>query len=63
MLELYDFDLSLMHYNFLSWLDIHQQWMERIQEWKKFATYNPSTLEKICEVEEGDKVGALPLAQ
>uniref|UniRef100_A0A8C0CTG0 Aldehyde dehydrogenase 1A1 n=1 Tax=Balaenoptera musculus TaxID=9771 RepID=A0A8C0CTG0_BALMU len=43
MLELYDFDLSLMHYNFLSC-------------GKKFATYNPSTLEKICEVEEGDKL-------
>ncbi|XP_045439533.1 aldehyde dehydrogenase family 1 member A3-like [Pipistrellus kuhlii] len=27
---------------------------------KKFATCNPSTLEQICEVEEGDKVGVPP---
>ncbi|XP_011820644.1 aldehyde dehydrogenase family 1 member A3 isoform X2 [Rhinopithecus roxellana] len=33
---------------------INNEWHES-KSGKKFATYNPSTLEKICEVEEGDK--------
>ncbi|XP_011812880.1 PREDICTED: aldehyde dehydrogenase family 1 member A3 isoform X2 [Colobus angolensis palliatus] len=33
---------------------INNEWHES-NSGKKFATYNPSTLEKICEVEEGDK--------
>ncbi|EPY82804.1 aldehyde dehydrogenase family 1 member A3 [Camelus ferus] len=33
---------------------INNEWNES-KSGKKFATYNPSTLEKICEVEEGDK--------
>uniref|UniRef100_A0A8C6DR93 Aldehyde dehydrogenase 1A1 n=1 Tax=Moschus moschiferus TaxID=68415 RepID=A0A8C6DR93_MOSMO len=33
---------------------INNEWDES-KSGKKFATYNPSTLEKICEVEEGDK--------
>ncbi|XP_035297274.1 aldehyde dehydrogenase family 1 member A3 isoform X2 [Cricetulus griseus] len=33
---------------------INNDWHES-KSGKKFATYNPSTLEKICEVEEGDK--------
>ncbi|XP_026939036.1 retinaldehyde dehydrogenase 3 isoform X2 [Sagmatias obliquidens] len=34
---------------------INNEWNES-KSGKKFATYNPSTLEKICEVEEGDKL-------
>uniref|UniRef100_A0A8C0M193 Aldehyde dehydrogenase 1 family member A3 n=1 Tax=Canis lupus familiaris TaxID=9615 RepID=A0A8C0M193_CANLF len=34
---------------------INNEWHES-KSGKKFATYNPSTLEKICEVEEGDKL-------
>jgi acyl-CoA reductase-like NAD-dependent aldehyde dehydrogenase len=42
---------------------INNDWHES-KSGKKFATYNPSTLEKICDVEEGDKVGPpLPLPQ
>ncbi|XP_023049344.1 aldehyde dehydrogenase family 1 member A3 isoform X3 [Piliocolobus tephrosceles] len=33
---------------------INNEWHES-KSGKQFATYNPSTLEKICEVEEGDK--------
>lgn len=33
---------------------INNDWHES-KSGRKFATYNPSTLEKICEVEEGDK--------
>ncbi|KAM9183714.1 retinaldehyde dehydrogenase 3 isoform 2-T2 [Dugong dugon] len=33
---------------------INNEWHES-KSGKKFATYNPSTVEKICEVEEGDK--------
>uniref|UniRef100_A0A7N5JI40 Aldehyde dehydrogenase 1 family member A3 n=1 Tax=Ailuropoda melanoleuca TaxID=9646 RepID=A0A7N5JI40_AILME len=33
---------------------INNEWHES-KSGKKFATYNPSTLEKICDVEEGDK--------
>uniref|UniRef100_A0AC11AW64 Aldehyde dehydrogenase 1 family member A3 n=1 Tax=Ovis aries TaxID=9940 RepID=A0AC11AW64_SHEEP len=33
---------------------INNEWNES-KSGKKFATYNPSTLEKICEVEEADK--------
>ncbi|XP_007519755.1 retinaldehyde dehydrogenase 3 [Erinaceus europaeus] len=33
---------------------INNEWHES-KSGKKFATYSPSTLEKICEVEEGDK--------
>ncbi|XP_040824768.1 aldehyde dehydrogenase family 1 member A3 isoform X2 [Ochotona curzoniae] len=33
---------------------INNEWHES-QSGKKFATYNPSTLERICEVDEGDK--------
>lgn len=34
---------------------INNEWHESTSG-KKFPTYNPSTLEKICDVEEGDKV-------
>ncbi|XP_012659892.1 aldehyde dehydrogenase family 1 member A3 isoform X2 [Otolemur garnettii] len=34
---------------------INNEWHES-KSGKKFATYNPSTLEKICDVEEGDKL-------
>ncbi|NXS11386.1 AL1A3 dehydrogenase, partial [Neodrepanis coruscans] len=33
---------------------INNEWHESTSG-KKFATYNPSTLEKICDIEEGDK--------
>uniref|UniRef100_A0A5F9CPN5 Aldehyde dehydrogenase domain-containing protein n=1 Tax=Oryctolagus cuniculus TaxID=9986 RepID=A0A5F9CPN5_RABIT len=33
---------------------INNEWHQS-KSGKKFATYNPSTLEKICDVEEGDK--------
>ncbi|XP_049638650.1 aldehyde dehydrogenase family 1 member A3 isoform X2 [Suncus etruscus] len=33
---------------------INNEW-HKSESGKKFATYNPTTLEKICEVEEGDK--------
>ncbi|KAM9270863.1 retinaldehyde dehydrogenase 3 isoform 2-T2 [Cariama cristata] len=33
---------------------INNEWHESISG-KKFPTYNPSTLEKICDIEEGDK--------
>lgn len=35
---------------------INNEWHESTSG-KKFPTYNPSTLEKICDIEEGDKVG------
>lgn len=34
---------------------INNEWHESTSG-KKFPTYNPSTLEKICDIEEGDKV-------
>jgi len=37
---------------------INNEWHESTSG-KKFPTYNPSTLEKICDVEEGDKVSAV----
>lgn len=37
---------------------INNEWHESTSG-KKFPTYNPSTLEKICDIEEGDKVGVI----
>lgn len=41
LLEWNDFDLSLMHGNFLFWLDIHQQRVARLQEWEKVCHVQP----------------------
>lgn len=42
---------------------INNEWHDSISG-KKFPVFNPATEEKICEVEEGDKVGFsfLPLS-
>lgn len=37
---------------------INNEWHESTSG-KKFPTYNPSTLEKICDIEEGDKVSVV----
>lgn len=37
---------------------INNEWHESTSG-KKFPTYNPSTLEKICDIEEGDKVSVI----
>uniref|UniRef100_A0A6I8NZ08 Aldehyde dehydrogenase 1 family member A3 n=1 Tax=Ornithorhynchus anatinus TaxID=9258 RepID=A0A6I8NZ08_ORNAN len=43
-------DLQIQHTKIF----INNEWHES-KSGKKFPTYNPSTVEKICEVEEGDK--------
>lgn len=40
---------------------INNEWHESTSG-KKFPTYNPSTLEKICDIEEGDKVSVVEKA-
>lgn len=37
---------------------INNEWHESTSG-KKFPTYNPSTLQKICDIEEGDKVSVV----